>query len=108
MRGAPLPWFIDNLGILSALCKGSSTVSDIGCVIHAVLLATAAHSCSPWWEHVESAYNASDGGARSCTLVAKAIGVNLEWAEIPQWPRACLSATPEVWLRWLRAAEYHR
>ena len=96
MRGAPLPWFIDNLGILSALCKGSSTVSDIGCITHAVLFASAAHSCSPWWEHVESAYNASDGGARSCTLVAKAIGINLEWASTWSGPRDCLSATPEV------------
>ena len=38
LRGTSVVWFVDNLGVLSTLCNGSSSVPDFDCVIHAVLL----------------------------------------------------------------------
>ena len=37
LRGKSIMWFLDNLGVLSSLCKGSSTVADFGCIVYAVL-----------------------------------------------------------------------
>ena len=41
LQGANILWFLDNLGVVSCLCKGSSTVADVGCIIHAFLLKSA-------------------------------------------------------------------
>ena len=54
-------WFIDNMGVLSSFCKGSSTVADFGCVIHVVLMIQAARKLATWWEHVDSKANTADG-----------------------------------------------
>eukprot|EP00972_Heterocapsa_arctica_P087126 12845701-Heterocapsa_arctica.AAC.1 len=35
LRGASVMWMMDNLGVLSCLCNGSSAVADIGCVVYA-------------------------------------------------------------------------
>ena len=42
LRGSNVLWFLDNLRIVSCLCKGSSTVVDVGCVIMPFLLKSAA------------------------------------------------------------------
>ena len=41
-QGANILWFLDNLGVVSCLCNGSSAVADVGCIIHAFLLKSAA------------------------------------------------------------------
>ena len=56
--------FIDNMGVLASLCKGSSVVADFGCVVHALLLADAKLNTRSWFEHVVSKANPADGGTR--------------------------------------------
>ena len=38
LRGKAVLWLIDNMGVLSCFCKGSSVAADISCIIHASLL----------------------------------------------------------------------
>ena len=92
-------WFIDNLGVLSCLCKGSSVVADISCLIHASLMGMAALRLQSWYEHVDSKANCSDAGTRGQTV---ALGVNLRSLPLPPWPTNTVSAPPEVWLAWLK------
>lgn len=40
-QGASVFWFLDNLAVLPALCKGASKVADFGCLVHAILLSLA-------------------------------------------------------------------
>jgi hypothetical protein len=101
LRGKSIIFFMDNLGVLSSLCKGSSAVDDYGCVIHAVLLNVARLSVRGWYEHVDSHANAADGGTRHSTVVADALGVVLVAKNSPEWPKDTLAAGPEQWLQWL-------
>ena len=85
LRGSSVVLFIDNLSLLSALCKGSSTVSDFGCIAHAVHLALASIDCRCWFEHVDSKANIADGGSRlgpKC-LEAKCLGISLIEVPLP-------------------------
>jgi hypothetical protein len=95
-------WMLDNLGVLSCLCNGSSAVADIGCVVHAVLLAIAGLGTSAWWEHVDSKANVSDGGTRESSVVATALGIKQPERALPPWPPGAAEAPPDVWLQWFQ------
>jgi len=94
-------WFIDNLGVLSCLCNGSSTVADISCIVHATLLAVAGLRSAVWWEHVDSKANLADGGTRGSARFAEALGIPLTARAVPPWPLSPLAASPDAWLQWL-------
>jgi hypothetical protein len=99
-----LRWFIDNLGVLAALCKGSSVVADFGCVIHSVLLAVAQLHSHVWWEHVDSQANLADGGTRESFALAAKLGVTYHPRSLPPWPQNTLDAEPDAWLPFLHDA----
>jgi len=101
LSNSSIVWFVDNLGVLSCLCKGSSTVADISCIIHAILLSIAACRAMTWWEHVDSAANAADGGTRMSSEVSDALGILLRDLPLPPWPPNTLEASADVWLKWL-------
>ena len=96
---ADVLWFIDNLGVLSALCKGSSKSLDLGCITYGSLLLTAAHDILLWWDHVESAANCADGGSRQCDRIARRLGVVLKDRALPHWPAMPRSTLPFEWLQ---------
>ena len=102
LRGCSALWLIDNMGVLSALCKGSSTVPDIGCITHAICLVTAALGLQAWYEYVPSKSNLADGGTRSRLKDAVDLGFVFKPAKLPEWPADTLKAPPEVWLEWFR------
>jgi hypothetical protein len=103
-RGASILWLVDNLGVLSCFCKGSSSIADFGCLIHSILLATAGLDCLTWFDHVQSKDNVSDGGSRGCRLLADQLGFHLKQVGMPPWPSAPLEASPAEWLSFLRFA----
>ena len=63
IKDTSVTFFIGNLGVLSGLTVGSSTVADLGTVLHGATLHAARLNVLVWWEHVDSAANPSDGGA---------------------------------------------
>ena len=99
LRNRSVLWFIDNLGVLSCYCKGSSATADIACIVHASLLMMAALKIRSWYEHVDSKANLSDGGTRG---QSKAGSVVLRSLSLPQWPKHTAAAEPAVWLNWFR------
>ena len=99
---ASLVIFIDNLALLPALCKGSSTVALFGCIVHAIHLALASVGCRTWFEHVDSKANFADGGSRlghNCPE-AKSLGICLRQVPLPPWPKKPVAVGPEEWLSW--------
>jgi len=103
-KGASVLWLVDNLGVLSCFCKGSSSIADFGCLIHSILLATAGLDCLTWFDHVQSKDNVSDGGSRGCRLLAEQLGFVLKDVGMPPWPEVPLEATPKEWLSFLQFA----
>ena len=99
--GSSCIWFIDNLGVVSCLCKGSSTSVDVGAITHGILLAVAGANALIWWGHVESGSNISDAGSRGSTDIADALGIPLQDKSLPAWPQNCKTALPEFWLQLL-------
>ena len=107
LQNSSLMLFVDNIPMLSARCKGSSTVSDFGCVVHAVQLALASLSCRAWFEHVDSKANIADGGSRlgeSCPE-ARRLGISLREVPLPPWPQRPLESPPSEWLGWFSGKE---
>ena len=94
-------WFIDNLGVVSSLCKGSSIVFDFGCVIHVLHMMAAARRLAVWWEHVDSKANISDGGTRHDLTGVQKLGVSIGVKPLPPWPDSLFSQPPAYWLGWL-------
>ena len=96
-------FFVDNLGVLSALITGHARVADFGTIVHAFHLSMACLKSTCWFEHVESGANPSDGGSRigaSCPTARK-LNVSLMQREFPPWPRDALRAGPTEWLSFL-------
>ena len=67
LAGASVIHFIDNLGVLSAMCSGNSTVFDISRIISATLAIEAALGMKSWKEHVDSKANLADCGTKDVT-----------------------------------------
>ena len=101
LHGRSILWFIDNLGVLSILCKGSAHSVDVGAVCHAGLLTAAHADMRVWWDHVLSGSNCADGGSRGCSITAAALNVNLVQRPIPEWPTNASRIAPCFWLRLL-------
>ena len=99
-------FFIDNLGVLSALVVGRARVADFGTIIHAFHLSLAHLGSTAWFEHVESGANPSDGGSRAGAAcpVAKRLNVVLLEHQFPPWPGNVLHASPQDWLAFLNSA----
>ena len=102
LKGKSVMWFIDNLGVLSCFCKGSSVVADVGCIVHAVLLHQAALKVQAWYEHVDSKANIADGGTRFSTEITDALGISLKQLSLPPWPANTLTAPPSEWISWFQ------
>lgn len=100
LRGTSILGMIDNIGVLSALCKGSSSTPDISCIIHAALLMMAALRITGWFEYVPSKANVADGGTRDRTQEAQDLGFAFKEAAAWDWPLHTESAGPKVWLKW--------
>ena len=94
-------WYMNNFGVLSCLCKGSSAVADFGCIIHAILLCMAALKVRAWYDHVDSKANAADDGTRNSSEASDKLGITLRERSCPVWPPNTLGAKPEVWMQWL-------
>ena len=101
--------FVDNLGVVSTLCGGSSSNFGIGGIIHATNSSLARRKASLWIEHVQSKSNCSDGGSReegvACHMAAKC-GVALHTFEFPsRWPVDMQRLDASLWLGLLSSAE---
>jgi len=92
--------FIDNLGVLSAMCRGSSTVCDISHIVASALSMEAALQMKSWKEHVDSKANLADCGTKDVTDYVSALGISWENLCLPPWPRDLRSASSDDWLRW--------
>jgi hypothetical protein len=101
LQNRSILWFIDNLGILSCYCRGSSLVADVGCIIHASLMLQAKLRTVSWYEHVDSKANVADGGSRDSSELTDRLGIPLTPKQLPPWPANVLTAPADVWLKWL-------
>ena len=96
-------WFrqvSDNLGVLSAMCRGSSTVCDISHIVASALSMEAALRMKSWKEHVDSRANLADCGTKDVTDYVSALGISWETLSLPPWPRDLRTASSNEWLRW--------
>ena len=103
LRGESVVFYLDNLSLLSALCKGSCTVVDFGSVVHAIQLYMASFGLLTWYEHVDSEANVADGGSRKGVEdpLARSMGIVLRTATLPPWPADVRAASAQVWLAML-------
>ena len=70
-------WFVDNEAALSSLIRGTSRAEDVGHIASCTQLAMIAHSCSAWYEWIDSASNPSDGLSRD--------GIQDQWTKDQDW-----------------------
>ena len=70
-------WFVDNEAALSSLVRGTSRAEDVGHIASCTQLAMLEHSCSAWYEWIDSASNPSDGLSRD--------GVKDKWTADQGW-----------------------
>jgi len=98
-------FFIDNLSGMCSLVKGNSKKSDLSAVANAVHVELVERDCRPWFDYVESASNAADGGSRVGLVdpVAKALGIPLVQCRLPRLPATFPYCSPSEWTRWWRA-----
>ncbi len=93
LQGREVVWFIDNEAALSSLVRGTSRAEDVGHIAACTQLAMIAHSCSPWYEWIDSVSNPADGLSRD--------GVHDQWTAQQGWD---LTEIPPTAFR--RVAEY--
>ena len=107
LRGAPVVGCVDNLAFLSAVCKGTSSSADFGCLVHALHLHAVRLDLLMWWEHVDSDANIADGGSRvgGRDTLARSLGVKLRDVPLPPWPEDVLSAPVRLWMDMLSSME---
>ena len=91
-RGRDLLMFVDNVGVLAQLTKGSSSAEDPAPLVGTIHLLLAHFSIRVWWEYVDSPANCSDGLSR---LFGKdPLGLSSGWemkrAELPKWEKTLL------------------
>ena len=102
LRHAVLVWFIDNLGVVSALCKGPSVVYDLGCVIHVLRMMCATRKLATWWGHVDSRATVADMGMRNDVAFYASVGIAMRPAPLPEWPSSGFDQPASYWLSWLQ------
>ena len=102
LAGASVIHFIDNLGVLSAMCSGNSTVFDISRIISATLAIEAALGMKSWKEHVDSKANLADCGTKDVTDYVSALGMIWETLDVPPWPNNVQTASSNEWITWFR------
>ena len=97
--------FIDNLGVILTILKGSSTVMDLGSLAYALHLALHGLSARAWFEHVASWSNPSDGGSRIGVAdpVARRLGFELVHIESINLPANFPRVSMADWNRWLQS-----
>jgi hypothetical protein len=100
LKNASIMHFIDNLGVLSAFCKGSSSVQDISCIIAAALSLEASLGLRSWKEHVDSKANLADCGTKDVFDHVSTMGATWETLQLPPWPQDVRTASCDEWLSW--------
>ena len=75
---------------------------DLACITHAVMLTLASCNAMAWFEYVPSKSNLADGGTRDSLDEAEALHFEFVEAMLPPWPSNLLSASPAVWMDWLK------
>jgi hypothetical protein len=101
IRGSSIIHFIDNLGVLSAYCKGSSTLYDIAHIVSAALILEAGLNLRSWKEHVDSGANLADGGTKNFFEDTNSLNVQMTELPLPPWPRDLRRANLDFWLSFL-------
>ena len=106
LTGCSVMFFTDNMSVLAALCKGSSTIEDFGCLVHVIMLSLARIRATAWYEYVDTKANIADGGSRvgkTCPL-AKKVGISLANHILPNWPEKVMKASAQDCLDWFDEA----
>ena len=83
LAGREIVWFVDNEAALSSLVRGTSRAEDVGHIAACTQLAMMEHSCSAWYEWIDSASNPSDGLSRDGVLDEWTIEQGWDLIEIP-------------------------
>ena len=83
LAGREIVWFVDNEAALSSLVRGTSRAEDVGHIAACTQLAMMEHSCSAWYEWIDSASNPSDGLSRDGVLDEWTIEQGWDLTEIP-------------------------
>ncbi len=94
--------FIDNLGVLSAMCSGSSNVCDISHIVSATLAIEAALGMRSWKEHVDSKANLADCGTKDVADYVTALNIDWEILAVPPWPADVAQAPSSAWISWFK------
>ena len=90
--------FIDNLGVLSAFCKGSSAISDISHLVGASIACEVSAMLRVWREHVDSHANLADAGTRDGLDDYKSLNIQVTELALPPWPASVKHALLQDWL----------
>ena len=72
-------------------------MADVGCIVHAFPLTSAALGIQSWYEHVGAKANVCDEGPRGDS---SALGMPFIEYQIPEWPKTTAQAGPSTWFQW--------
>ncbi len=97
LRGRDLIMFVDNVGVLCWLVKGSAAPPDVAPMVGVVHLLLAKPRTRVYWEYVDSDSNPSDGISR--LFAANPLSARMGWSpvavQLPGWRRG-MSASVET------------
>ena len=87
LAGHDVNFFVDNVGVLAQLTKGSSGAADLGPLVGAIHFLLVWFDIRVWWEYVESEANISDGLSRdgASDSLSRRLGWKPTPAILPPW-----------------------
>ena len=87
LAGRDVNYFVDNVGVLAQLTKGSSAAEDLSPIVGAIHFLLIWYDIRVWWEYVESEANLSDGLSRygAADTLARRLGWPTTPAILPPW-----------------------
>ena len=106
LRNGFVVFHVDNLGVVSGMCTGTSSSVDFGGTLVAIHLACAHRCLAPWTEHVDMYANPADGWSREgiSDPLASELGYAMKLVEFPEkWPCSVSLASCEQWRHLLDA-----
>ena len=85
--------FVDNVGMLAQLTRGSSSAEDLAPLVGTIHLLLAQFSIRVWWEYVDSPANVADGLSRF--FARDSFSLAQGWtplrSPLPPWERGWLA-----------------
>ena len=104
LKNTALKLYIDNIGVVFSLVRGTSRFGDIGSIAHLFHMLCCGSDVQPWLEHVPTLSNIADGGSRVGIMCekAQACGIPLSHVVMPNLPQNFLNISVHEWRKWIK------